>query len=77
VESDGAGDLAVVVGKLDGEVHVELGELSNACLAVKLLGVVCMCMCVRKSASTCECGMKIKHYAMSDEHTVALWNTQL
>jgi hypothetical protein len=43
VQGDGAGDLAVVVGELDREVHVELGELSNAGLAVELLGV---CMCV-------------------------------
>jgi hypothetical protein len=46
VESDGAGNLAVVVGELDGQVNVELGELGNAGLAVKLLG-----LCSKNSAS--------------------------
>jgi hypothetical protein len=31
--------LAVVVGELDREVNVELGELSDAGLAVELLGI--------------------------------------
>ena len=37
VQSNGAGDLRVIVRKLDWQMDVELGQLSHARLAVKLL----------------------------------------
>ena len=37
MHSDGARHFGIVVGELHGEVHVELGELGNASVAVELL----------------------------------------